>query len=257
MAERRMFAKSIIDSDAFLDMPMSAQALYFHLSMRADDDGFVNNPRKIQRMVGAGDDDAKILLAKRFIIAFDSGVVVIKHWRIHNYINPDRYKPTPYVEEKAMLTKKPNGAYTLAEPEERFMSPKCDQNGDRMVPEWCQGGAIVAPQDSIGKDKVSQDREKDARVTRFTPPSVEEVRAYCQERGNSVDPERFVDFYASKGWKVGNASMKDWRAAVRNWERDDRRPKQTSKLPGMPKGPVTDDTDRLARMLGLTEGGNG
>ena len=101
MAERRMFAKTIIDSDAFLDMPLSTQSLYFHLSMRADDDGFINNPKKIQRMVGCGDDDLKLLMAKRFILVFDSGVIVIKHWKIHNYIRNDRYKPTLYQEEKA------------------------------------------------------------------------------------------------------------------------------------------------------------
>ena len=104
MAERRMFAKTIIDSDAFLDMPLSTQSLYFHLSMRADDDGFINNPKKVQRMVGCGDDDLKLLIVKNFIIPFESGVVVIKHWKIHNYIRNDRYKPTVYVEEKAMLT---------------------------------------------------------------------------------------------------------------------------------------------------------
>lgn len=112
MAERRMFAKTIIDSDAFLDMPLSAQALYFHLSMRADDDGFINNPKKIMRMVGASDDDCKLLLLKRFIIAFESGVVVIKHWKIHNYIQKDRYKPTIYQEEKRTLSEKDNKAYT-------------------------------------------------------------------------------------------------------------------------------------------------
>lgn len=115
MAERRMFAKTIIDSDAFLDMPLSAQALYFHLSMRADDDGFINNPKKIQRTVGCGDDDAKLLVAKRFIIPFESGVVVIKHWKIHNYIRNDRYKPTVYTKEKAMLVSKENGVYTEAD----------------------------------------------------------------------------------------------------------------------------------------------
>lgn len=113
MAERRMFAKTIIDSDAFLDMPLSAQALYFHLSMRADDDGFINNPKKIQRMVYATDDDLKLLEAKNFLIPFESGVVVIKHWRIHNYIQKDRYKETVYKEEKAFLQVKQNGAYTL------------------------------------------------------------------------------------------------------------------------------------------------
>ena len=113
MAEKRMFAKTIIDSDAFLDMPMSAQCLYFHLCMRADDDGFLNNPKKIQRTIGASEDDLKILLAKNFLIPFESGIVVIKHWRIHNYIRSDRYKETAYLEEKSKLALKDNKAYTL------------------------------------------------------------------------------------------------------------------------------------------------
>ena len=113
MAERRMFAKTIIDSDAFLDMPLSAQSLYFHLSMRADDDGFNNKPKKIQRMIGASDDDLKLLAVKNFIIPFESGVVVIKHWRIHNYIRGDRKKETVYREEMSLLDSKGNGAYTL------------------------------------------------------------------------------------------------------------------------------------------------
>lgn len=115
MAERRMFAKTIIDSDAFLDMPLSAQALYFHLSMRADDEGFVNNPKKIQRVIGATDDDLKILIAKSFIIPFESGIVVIKHWKIHNYIRGDRITPTKYTDEKSLLEVKDNGAYTISE----------------------------------------------------------------------------------------------------------------------------------------------
>lgn len=103
MAERRMFSKTIIDSDMFLDMPSTTQCLYFHLSMRADDDGFINNPKKIQRMVGSCDDDLKLLIAKNFIIPFESGVVVIKHWKIHNYIQKDRYKPTLYQNELERL----------------------------------------------------------------------------------------------------------------------------------------------------------
>lgn len=117
MAERRMFAKTIIDSDAFIDMPLSTHALYFHLSMRADDDGFINNPKKIQRMVGASEDDLKLLIAKNFIIPFESGIVVIKHWKIHNYIRNDRYKPTMYQEEKELLEEKENKAYTLGIPD--------------------------------------------------------------------------------------------------------------------------------------------
>ena len=107
MAERRMFSKVVIDSDTFLDMPLSAQALYFHLSMRADDDGFVNNPKRIQAYVGASTDDLKILLAKHFLIPFESGVVVIKHWKVHNYIQKDRYKETYYQAEKALLEEAP------------------------------------------------------------------------------------------------------------------------------------------------------
>lgn len=112
MAERRMFAKTIVTSDAFLDMPLSARCLYFTLGMFADDDGFVNNPKSIMRQVGACTDDLNILLAKRFILAFESGVVVIKHWKIHNYIAKDRYKETKYIEEKSTLMLDDKGAYT-------------------------------------------------------------------------------------------------------------------------------------------------
>lgn len=125
MAERRMFAKKITESDAFLDMPSSTQMLYFHLSMNADDDGFVNNPKKIQRMCGASDDDFKLLLAKSFVLLFESGVIVIKHWKMHNYIRADRYRPTDYVEEKSMLGLKKNKAYTL---DVNKMDTKCIQD---------------------------------------------------------------------------------------------------------------------------------
>ena len=121
-----MFAKTIIDSDAFLDMPLSAQALYFHLSMRADDDGFINNPKKIQRMIGASDDDCKLLIMKQFIIPFESGIVVIKHWRIHNYIRSDRKKNTNYIEEMASLTEKENGEYRGTD----FLMDKCPIPGN-------------------------------------------------------------------------------------------------------------------------------
>jgi hypothetical protein len=107
-----MFSLQIIDTDAFLDMPLSTQALYFHLGMRADDDGFISNARRVQKLVGASDDDMRILLMKRFLLPFDSGVYVIKHWKISNYIQKDRYRPTLYKEEKGTLFMKPDGAYT-------------------------------------------------------------------------------------------------------------------------------------------------
>ena len=111
MAERRMFAKSIVLSDAFLDMPMSARCLYFTLGMFADDDGFVTAPRAIMRQCGASDDDMKLLIAKRFVLLFESGVIVIKHWRINNYLQKDRYNETKYIEEKSTLTVDKNGSY--------------------------------------------------------------------------------------------------------------------------------------------------
>ena len=107
-----MFTMQIVDSDAFLEMPISSQMLYFHLAMRADDDGFIGNPKKIMRMIGCGEDDMKILLTKRFILAFPSGVIVIKHWLMHNYIKSDRYNPTQYIDEKMALVTKENRAYT-------------------------------------------------------------------------------------------------------------------------------------------------
>ncbi len=152
MAQKRMFTKSIIDSDPFLEMPLSAQALYFHLSMRADDDGFVNNPNRITNYVSASADDLKILLAKRFIIRFDSGVIVIKHWRMHNTLKSDRYRPTVYQDELALLSVKPNKAYTerLAETEETPALPEPNRN---------QYGTILEPQYSIGKDSIGLDQD--------------------------------------------------------------------------------------------------
>jgi hypothetical protein len=151
MAERRMFAKTVIDSDAFLDMPMSTQALYFHLAMRADDDGFINNSKRIQRMIGASDDDFKVLIAKQFIIPFETGVIVIKHWKMHNYIQKDRYKPTIYEAEKETLLLDKKGVYTKSDTE-------CIQdvyNSDT--------------QDRLGKDRLElgKDKEKKERKTSF------------------------------------------------------------------------------------------
>lgn len=232
MAERRMFAKTIIDSDAFLDMPLSAQALYFHLSMRADDDGFINKPKSIMRTCGCKDDDIKILFAKKFVIPFESGIVVIKHWKIHNYIRKDAYVETKYKEEKALLTLDENSAYRLDDGSHRDEPitgslQVCDrvvteplQVRDGFVTESLQVRDSLLTQDRLGKDSAGKDNIESAqkREVRFAPPSLEDVKAYCSERHNTVDPERFIDFYESKGWYVGRNKMKDWKAAVRSWE---------------------------------------
>lgn len=117
MAERRMFAKTIVLSDAFLDMPMSSRCLYFAFGMFADDDGFVNNPKSIMRQVGASLDDMNILITKKFIIIFEDGVIVIKHWKSQNYIQKDRYKPTKYLKHKNRLMLDENKSYKLLDTE--------------------------------------------------------------------------------------------------------------------------------------------
>lgn len=202
-----MFAKTIIDSDSFLDMPLSAQALYMHLSMRADDDGFVNNPKRIQRMIGASEDDLRLLLAKSFILTFDTGIIVIKHWRINNYIQNDRYKATRYTDERSMLSLKDNNEYAFTD--------ECIQNGYNLDTQY-------------RLDKDSKDKDSKDKRGHFVPPSVDDVTAYVTEKGYRIDPEAFVDFYTSKGWKVGSNTMKDWKAAIRTWARRDKpTPKET------------------------------
>lgn len=209
MAERRMFAKTIVLSDAFLDMPLSARCLYFTLGMLADDDGFVNSPKSIMRQAGASTDDLNLLMAKRFILAFDSGIIVIKHWRIHNYIQKDRYKESKYIEEKSTLTLDQNGAYTECIQDVSTLDTQVRLGEDRDRIE-------------LGEGSVGEDNEESAtpptRAKRFVPPTVDEVRAYCQDRQNGIDPQRFIDHYTSNGWMVGKNKMKDWKAAVRTWE---------------------------------------
>ena len=148
MAERRMFAKTIIDSDAFLDMPMSARLLYYDLAMRADDDGFINSPKKIMRFVGASIDDLNILAIRKFIIPFDNGVVVIKHWRIHNYIRKDRYKETTYTSEKSLLEEDRNHAYRLIS----------DEKNSEKTPTVNQRSTNGQPLVDAGKDRIGKDR---------------------------------------------------------------------------------------------------
>lgn len=211
MAERRMFAKTIVDSDAFLEMPMSARLLYYDLSMRADDDGFVNSPKKIMKFIGATNDDMNILIHRKFVLAFDNGVVVIKHWRIHNYIQNDRYKETNYKEEKALLELDENKAYRLVN------KTPCIQDG-----------YTLDTQVRLGKDRLVKEKdthkEKDKEIKKQLYPTLEEVEAYCRERNNNVDAKAFYDYYSIGGWKdsKGNA-VKNWKQKVITWEKDGRK----------------------------------
>lgn len=221
MAERRMFAKSIIDSDLFLDMPATTQMLYFHFAMRADDDGFINNPKRIMRMIGSSDDDMKILISKQFVIPFDSGIVVIRHWRMHNYIRSDRYKPSIH-KEKQQLKFDEDLVYQLS----TDGIPDDNQTGDKMDTQY----SIGKDRDRLDKDRLGEDNNiygdenvpqpKKKPTKKFKKPTLEEVQAYCLERKNNVDAEKFIDYYESNGWRVGKNPMKDWKASVRTWERN-------------------------------------
>ncbi len=192
MAQRRMFSPDIVGSDAFLDMPTSSQCLYFHLGMYADDDGFVN-PKRIMRMAGVSDDDLKILITKRFVLPFENGVVVIKHWRINNLIRKDWYKETQYLDQKKLLTVKENQAYT------ELVNESLTNRQHRL-------GKV-----SIVKNSLVIDSKH------FVPPSLEELKTYISENNYQVNAEQWLDHYQSNGWKVGRNPMKDWRAAVRTW----------------------------------------
>ncbi len=148
MANRRMFSLKIIDTDHFLDMPVSARELYFQLSMRADDDGFISNPKRIIKMIGSSDDDMKVLLGKQFIIPFESGVCVVKHWKIHNYIQKDRYQETTCIEEKRQL-KEVNSKYELEE---------CIQNGYKVDTQVRIG--------KVRKGKVRLEKETPSQIAK-------------------------------------------------------------------------------------------
>lgn len=167
MAKKRMFNMNIVDSDAFLDMPLSTQCLYFHLNMRADDDGFVGNPKRIVRLIGCSDDDLKLLIAKRFVLCFEDGVIVIKHWRMHNCIQSDRYTPTVYQEEKDMLITKPNKSYTFAE---NNINQECIQN--------------VSTDIDKGKD-IDIDLEKNNKYIGETDSKISDARR-CLDAWNTL-----------------------------------------------------------------------
>lgn len=208
MAERRMFSKVITDTDAFLEMPLSTQALYFHLAMHADDEGFVGSPKRILRETKASEDDFKLLIAKRFILTFDSGIIVIKHWKIHNLIQKDRFKETTYLEEKATLALDRKNAYV-----ER-VETDCIQNGNNTLPQV----RLEEVSTDKGSEEESTPQSVAASHSRFAKPTLGEIAAYCAERKNNVVPQAFFDFYESVGWRVGNKPMKDWKACVRTWE---------------------------------------
>ncbi len=227
MAERRMFTKKITDADAFIEMSSAAQALYFHLNQGADDDGFNNQVNLAMVKAHASNDDLKILLAKGYLVRFDSGVIVIKHWRMHNYIRQDRYKPTSHTKEKALLVLRENGSYAekihFIETETTIGQPLVNQR---------------LTQDSIELDQ-SKDRDRDSTITTTTtfskqcagagapareekdtsvpPPTALEVYAYMtEELGEEVtatEADKFVSWNERWGWDC----LPNWKGAAALW----------------------------------------
>ena len=226
---RVMFQSDITDSDLFLDMPTSTQNLYFHLLGKADHDGFVDKLKTVLRNVKASNDDYLILISKKFIIPFESGVVVIRHWRMHNLMRYDRYKATIYQNEKALLDIEENKAYILKEIDYNLFQNEPQKigwqpNGNQMTTTGCPKEKKRKENErKDSKDIVPSDASLDTSPTvkdngKSIPPTLEQVKTYCDERKNNVNPQKFIDFYTSNGWKVGKNSMKNWQAAVRTWE---------------------------------------
>lgn len=230
MAERRMFAKTIIDSDSFLDMPHSTQLLYFHLSMRADDDGFINNPKNIMRMIGCKDDDMSVLITKKFIIPFESGIVVIKHWKIHNYIAKDRYKETKYKKEKETLQLDENNSYTT-----------CIQ------PVYKMDTQVRLGKVSIGKDNIygQNDQEYEVKFEEFYskyPKKVKKQEVKKWFLKNKPSNELFSSimnsleqFRASKDWQKDGGQFIPYPSTWLNqkrWEDETEKPQKDEWLEG-------------------------
>lgn len=214
MAERRMFTKKVTDADDFIALGSPAQALYLHLVMGADDDGFNNQVQIAMFKAHASVDDLKLLMVKRFILQFDNGVIVIKHWRMANALRKDRYTETAFRDELAMLDLKDNGAYTLVA---------------NRLPDGCQ---VVATdkdrleESSLGKESKGKDSQEKTKRATFSKPSLEEVTQYINDSMFCVDPDAFYDYYEANGWMVGNRKMKDWKATVRNWDRREQKNKR-------------------------------
>lgn len=213
MAQRRMFSLEVCDTDSFLDLPVSSQALYFHLGLRADDDGFVSNPKKITAMVNCSADDLKLLFVKGFVIPFESGVCVIRDWKVNNYIQKDRYHETRYLTEKAMLAIESNQSYSLY--------PSCIQAVSSLDTQARRGkDSQVKGSIDMGDSQAKTPRErKKSTPKRFAPPSLDEVRTYCKQRNSSVDAERFFDYFEASGWVDSKGNhVRNWKQKVITWE---------------------------------------
>lgn len=196
MAERRMLSRTILDSDKFLDMPLTTQALYIHLIMNADDDGFLNNSQKITRMIGAGKKDFELLISAEFIIDFNNGICAVKHWKLHNYIRSDRYKPTVYQDELSRLVIASNKVYEESKTYEKTKVYEADtneklsySNSDEIIPKAEIKGDDKSLRDNNVEDIIGKDNQQDIFLESETEVNEESYK--CD--GNYEFSEQKVD----------------------------------------------------------------
>ena len=256
MAERRMMAKSIIKSDQFLDMPATTQNLYFHMLLDADDDGFVNAPKSIMRIVGAKEDDMKLLVAKQFVIGFGSGVIVIKHWKIHNYIQSDRYKPS-LQPERVLLDITTNKEYTLNTSDVSSMDTECIQSvsvGKVSIGKARLGKARLGKA-RLDKNNNEECEKSHSKRKRFKPPTLEEVEEYCKERNNGIDAQYFIDYYEARGWELSKGrKVKSWKHCINTWEKNNFNRKPVNK--NSKEDALNDMRDLMSEYGGVNEQSN-
>lgn len=218
MAKKRMFSMDIIDTDRFMDMPCSAQNLYFHLGMHGDDDGFVSSPRRIMRAIGSADDDLKLLITKGFIIPFESGIVVIADWRTNNNLRNDRYHQTNFQAEKRMLSiEESTGKYTLLADN---LYPECVTYGIPNDNQKDTSGIPSIAKHSITKQNKDIGGSRGEQRKKFAPPTLEEVKAYAEQRHSCVDPNMFFEYFDAGGWVDSRGNpVRNWKQKFLTWER--------------------------------------
>lgn len=200
MANRRMVNIRLIDSDLFLDMPLSAQALYFHMLMRADDDGFINSPMRLLRTLGCNNDDYKLLIAKGLILAFETGVIVIKHWRLHNYLRKDRYHESVCQNEKEQLYLEDDGAYTFENTGKKVKKDTGQPYGNQLETSGCPRlGKVRLGKDSLDNNILPEESGKQKQITENDVqgmgqlyPGAREYRLPLKEEGDYVVTENDV-----------------------------------------------------------------
>lgn len=223
MANRRMFSLDIVDTDAFLDMPSSAQNLYFHIGMRCDDDGFCANPQRIIKILGASKDDLNILLLKKFLLPCNNGVVVMKHWWMHNTKRKDTYKRSNYLDDNPELKINGNKAYTYSEDGVRYLSVN---------------GALT--QDNISKVNISKNNilphtcvhEEEEKIS---IPTIKEIDSFIKDNELNVNSKQFFNYYNALGWKINGQPITNWKALLLTWNKN--KEKETSSTVRVVKKP--------------------